>query len=70
MPTCSQAKIITNLETDIHKRLYKVSNSNASDDNGLLTNSNENYQNTEVFETQDVVTTSDEVITTTVTLPS
>jgi len=26
MPTCSQAKIITNLESDIHKRLFKLSN--------------------------------------------
>lgn len=26
MPTCSQAKIITNLESDIHKRFFKLSN--------------------------------------------
>ncbi|RMZ93155.1 hypothetical protein BpHYR1_054196, partial [Brachionus plicatilis] len=25
MPTCSQAKIITNLESDIHKKLFKIS---------------------------------------------
>lgn len=27
MPTCSQAKIITNLESDIHKKLFKISQS-------------------------------------------
>jgi hypothetical protein len=28
MPTCSQAKIITNLESDIHKRLFELTNLN------------------------------------------
>jgi hypothetical protein len=28
MPTCSQAKIITNLESDIHKRLFELNNLN------------------------------------------
>lgn len=40
MPTCSQAKIITNLETDIHKRNYKFSSQQQNENQQNILNGN------------------------------
>ena len=45
MPTCSQAKIITNLESDIHKRLFELTNLNINNNHSNTNNINNNNNN-------------------------